>query len=54
MVTTNQKPTIDTQEQKRKEYENTTKENHQATREETKRSNEQRRSTETAIKQVIK
>ena len=31
MVTTNQKPTIDTQKLKRKEHKHTTKENHQAT-----------------------
>ena len=37
MVTTNQKPTIDTQKLKRKEHKHTTKENHQTTREQTKR-----------------
>ena len=37
MVTTNQKPPVDTQKLKRKEHNHTTKENHQAIREETKR-----------------
>ena len=35
---TNQKPTIAAQKLKRKEYKHTTKENHQTTRKETKRS----------------
>ena len=44
MVTTNKKPTIDTQKLKRQVHKKTTKENHQTTREETKRRrNEQRR-----------
>ena len=34
MVTTNQKPTIDTQKLERKEHKHTTKENNQITREE--------------------
>ena len=37
VVTTNQKPTIDTQKLKRKEHKHTTKENHQITKEEMKR-----------------
>ena len=37
MVTTNQKPVINTQKQERKEHRHTTKENHQTAREETKR-----------------
>ena len=47
MVSTSQKPTIDTQKIKRKEHKHTTKENHQTTREETKRRNEQRKTTKT-------
>ena len=43
MVTTNQKTTIDTQKQERKEHKHTTKENHQTTREETKERTEQGR-----------
>ena len=54
IVTTNQKPTIDTQKIDRKEHKHTTKENHQTKREETKRRKEQRRTTETARKQVTK
>ena len=54
MVTTNQKPTIDTQKLRRKELKHTTKENHQITMGETKRRNEQRRTTKTTGKQVIK
>ena len=45
MVTTNQKPAIDTQKLKRKEHKLTTKENHQTTRQEIKRRNKQRRNT---------
>ena len=37
MVTTNQKPPVDTQKLKRKENKHTSKENHQTTREETER-----------------
>ena len=37
MITTNQKPTIDTQKPKRKEPKDTTKENHQTIREEKKK-----------------
>ena len=37
MEMTNQKPTIDTQKLERKEHKHSTKENHQTTREETKR-----------------
>ena len=40
MVPPNQKPTMDTQELKRKKHKHTTKENHQTTRIETKRKNE--------------
>ena len=55
MITTNEKPTIDTQRLKRKEHKHNTKENHQTTREDTKRRrNEQRRPTKTTGKQVIK
>ena len=55
IVTTNQKPTIDTQKLKRKEHKHTTKGNHQTTGEETKsRRSEQRRTTKTTRKQVIK
>ena len=36
MITTNQKPTLDTQKLERKEHKDTTKENHQTKREETK------------------
>ena len=50
MVTTNQKPIIDTQKIKRKEPKHNTKENDQTTREKTKRK-EQRRSTKKARKQ---
>ena len=53
MVTTNQKPTINTQKLERKEHKHTTKENHQITREETKRKKGQR-TTKTTRKQVIK
>ena len=46
ILTTNQKPTIDTQTPKRKESKHTTKENHQTTTGETKRRrNKQRRTT---------
>ena len=46
MITTNQKPTIDTQKTKRKEGKHNSKENHQTIREETKRRRkEQRRTT---------
>ena len=55
MVTTNQKPTIDTQKLERTEHKHTTKENHQTTSEETKRRrNEQGRITKTTRKQLIK
>ena len=54
MVTTNKKPTIDTQNLERKEHKDTAKENHQTTREGTKRKNEQRRTTKTTRKLVIK
>ena len=53
MVTTNQKPTTDTQKLERKEHKYTTKENHQITREETKKK-EMQRTTKTIGKQVIK
>ena len=55
MVTTNQKPTINTQKLKRKEYTHTAKDNPQTTREEAKRRrNEKRITTKTSGKQVIK
>lgn len=41
MVTTNQKHMIDTQKLKNKEHKHTTKENYQATREETKKKEEE-------------
>ena len=53
MVATNQKPTTDTQKLERKEHKYTTKENHQITREETKKK-EMQRTTKTIGKQVIK
>ena len=53
-VTTNQKPTMDTQKEERKELKHNTKENHQITREEKKRRKEQRRTTKTIRKQVTK
>ena len=53
MVTTNQKPIINTQKLDRKEHKLTINENHQTTREEAKRRrNEQRRTTITTGKQV--
>ena len=49
MVTTNEKPTMDTQKTKRKEQKHTSKEIHQTTREKTKRRrNEQKRTTKTS------
>ena len=55
MVTTNQKPTIDTQKLERKEHEHTTKENDQTTWEETKRKRKKERKTiNITIKQTIK
>ena len=52
-VTTNQKPTIDTQKLERKEHKFTTKENYQATRDEIKRKRKEQRTTKTTRKQVI-
>ena len=52
VVTTNQKPTIDTQKLRRKEHKHTIKESYQTTREETKRRNE-KRTTQTTGKQVM-
>ena len=49
MLTTNQKPTIDTQKLERRENKHTIDENHQTTREETKRRKHRRTG-----KQVIK
>ena len=55
MVTTNQKPTVDTQKIKRRKPKLNTKENHQITREETKRRRkEQRRTTKTTRKPLTK
>ena len=55
MVTTNQKPTIDTQKLGRKDYKHTIKENHQTIREKTKRRRKvQRRTAKTTRKQVTK
>ena len=55
MVTTNQKPTSDTQPNIKKELKHITKENHQTTMGETKRKrNKQRRTIKTTGKQVIK
>ena len=54
MVTTNQKPAIDTQILERKEHKHTTKENHQTTREENKTRRKQRRTTKTTRKWVTK
>ena len=54
MVTTNQKPTIDAQKLTRKEHKHITEKNNQTTREETNRRNEQRKTTKTTGKQVIK
>ena len=54
VITRNQKFTKDIQKIKRKETKHTTKENHQTTMGETKRRNEQRRTTKTTGKQVIK
>lgn len=53
MVTTNQNLTIDIQKWRGKEHKHSTKGNHQTAREEAKRENE-RRTTETTRKQVIK
>ena len=52
IVTTKQKPTIDTQKLERKEPKHNTKENDQTTREETKRRKEQRGTTKITRKQV--
>ena len=46
MVTTNQKPTIDTQKLKRKEHKHTTKENHQATVKKKKKLKEEEKNRE--------
>jgi len=53
METTNQKPVIDMQKIKRKESTYITKESQQTLREETKRRKEQKRTTKTAINQVM-
>ena len=53
MVTTKQKPVVDTQKIMRKEHNHNTKRNHQSTREENKRRRkEQRGTTKTARKQL--
>lgn len=49
MVTAKQKPTVNTQKVKRKEYKHTTKGSHQTTKEESK-GKEQRETTKTAKK----
>ena len=54
MVTTNQKPTTDTQKQKRKQYNCITKEDHQTGEETKRRKKELRRTTKTTRKQVRK
>ena len=55
MLSINQKPAIDTQKLKRKEHKHPTKENHETTREETKRRrNVQRKTTKITRKQIIK
>ena len=54
-VTKNQKPLLDKQKLKIKEHKHTTKENHQTTREETKRrKTKQRKTTKITGKQEIK
>ena len=54
MVTTNQKPTTDTQKLKRKESKHIIKENNQTIKGEAERGNEQRRTYKATGKQVIK
>ena len=55
MVTANQKPTIHTHTHKRKDQKLTSRESHQTTREETKkRKDEQRNTTKTTRKPVVK
>ena len=55
MVTTNKKPTVDTQKLERKEHKHTSKENHQTTREETKRRRKEEKSImKQARKQITK
>ena len=54
MVTTNQKSTIDTHTQKKKESKHNTKYSHQITGGETKRGREEARTTNTIPKQLTK
>ena len=54
MVTINQKSIINTQKIKRKESKHNAKEDHQTIREETKRQEEQRKTTKTTRKQLTK
>ena len=49
-----QKRTIDTQKLKRKGHKGTTKENNQTTKKQSKRRNEQTRTTKTVRKKVLK
>ena len=54
MVTTNQKPIVDTQKIKRKESKHTTTGNHQITMEETKREiNEQRTTKQKTMNKMV-
>ena len=54
MVTTNQKSIINTHTQKRKESKHNTKDNHQITREESKRKRKEQYNYKTMPKQLIK
>ena len=54
ITTTIQKPTIDTQKLKRKGHKDTTKENNQTTKKQSKRRSEQTRTTKTVRKKVLK
>ena len=54
MVTTKQKPIVNTEKRKRTEYKHTTKASHQTTKEESKRRKEQTGTTKTARKQLTK
>ena len=54
MVTTNQKSTIDTGTNKKKQSKHNTKDNHQSTIKENKRIKEEKRTTKTNPKQLTK
>ena len=54
MVTTKQKPIVDTQKIKRKECKHTTRENYQITKEESKGRRMEQRKYKTASKQLTK